>query len=423
MQVRVGLFGPNLHKEGLHTWRVKAAGGLSALVDNHQARLSTHVKEVAVRSLGDRLEIEAGGRKIAITPGAITLSAPGAIAVSQDGQAPRQYKGTLTFSAQAPSTVVLSTHLEDYVRGVLRSEIPASYHLEAMKAQAILARTYGLHPRVDHSKDQINVCDSFLCCQAFDGITALSARQDQAIAQTAGKLLLYQGKPALALFSACAGGHTESYDNCFSDVATGAFPPPPIPYLTGVSEGTLPAGYPDERALQQLFNTANPATYDGWSKSFRWTVELSAGQLEAHMHHVFERMHQDPAFKDFIQAPESGRFGHIDSFETGKRGCAGTLIDLSVHTNTGTWVIRKELVIRSIFANPEVGIKRLRSARFLLESRRDNLGLLASIKLSGFGSGHGVGLQQVGAEGMARAGKNSQQILAHYYPGATVGTL
>ena len=53
--------------------------------------------------------------------------------------------------------------------GVLQSEIPATYHIEAIKAQAIVARTYALNSRIDHAPDHCNVCDSFLCCQYFSG--------------------------------------------------------------------------------------------------------------------------------------------------------------------------------------------------------------------------------------------------------------
>lgn len=425
MQIRVGLFGPNLHKTTPADFVVLAGQELDYCRDGKTWQ-PAHVKQASINIRPSGITLSCGSKQLSIDKGSLKLKSAGGIIAVAEGHAGkrgpwRKYKGELVFAAAdtAAATFTLITDLESYVRGVLGSEIPASYHIEAMKAQAVLARTYGLHPRLDHSANQVNVCDSFLCCQAFNGITAITARQAQAIQATRGQLLLFGDKPALALFSACAGGHTEDYQNCFSDPISGAFPPAPISYLKGVAEGPLPPGYPDDSALRKLFSSPRPKTADAWSPSFSWSLVLSAAHLEGHMHHVIATMAQDPLFKDFITAPDSGQFGHIDSFEAGKRGCAGTIIEFFIHTSTGTWTLRKELVIRSAFANGDLGLKRLRSARFFIDSKRDRLGLLESVRLSGFGSGHGVGLQQVGAQGWALSGRNYHEILAHYYPGTT----
>lgn len=334
-----------------------------------------------------------------------------------------QYRGVLQITAtRSALRLVLLTDLEDYVQGVLQSEVPSYYKPEAMKAQAVLARTYGIRPRLPHGQDGFDVCDSYLHCQAFYGVRSLTAAQKQAISATKGELLLHDGKPALALFSACAGGHTENYENCFSDPVTNAFPPPAIPYLKGVPEGRLPSGYPDEKALRLLHDLREPATVDAWSmQHFRWRVTIAADALEAHMHHVVDTLRQDPQFGPFIKPPPSGKFGHIKGFKVLRRGVAGTAIDLQVDTSEGPWLISKELTIRSAFENPDVKLKRLRSARLFFDHKQDKLGLLSSVTISGFGSGHGVGLQQVGAQGLALQGKTYKQIIAHYYPGTTVG--
>ncbi len=127
--------------------------------------------------------------------------------------------------------------LEQYLKGVLESEIPASYHLERLKAQAVAARTYALNPRISHERDNADVCDSYLCCQYFAGHKAVgSAKHTQAIESTAGEILKYGDKAILALFSSNAGGYTSNYEDCFSDPKTNLFPPAPIPYLRAVAE-------------------------------------------------------------------------------------------------------------------------------------------------------------------------------------------
>lgn len=355
--------------------------------------------------------------------GDVVLHPKGPFVLHGPRKARAEYKGSLHIKPHGKAIrLILECNLEDYVRGVLQSEVPSYFKLEAMKAQAVLARTYGLRPRLPH-EDGVYVCDSYLHCQAFYGVKSLTSMQAEAINSTRGQILTYQDKPALALFSACAGGHTESYENAFSDPITNAFPPPPISYLRGVQEGgNLPAGFPDEKALRALYAEPHPNTADAWSSGhFRWRVVLSADALEANMHHILDVMRGDPQFGPFIKPSSSGRFGHIKGFEVTRRGVAGTAMDLLIHTSEGDWKISKELTIRSAFENPDVKLKRLRSARLFFDYENDSLGLLSTVTISGFGSGHGVGLQQVGAQGWAQRGKNYREILAHYYNGCAIG--
>lgn len=332
------------------------------------------------------------------------------------------YRGELHIKPHGDSVrLLLHTDLDDYVSGVLQSEVPAFYKLEAMKAQTVVARTYGLHPRLTH-EDGANVCDSYLHCQAFYGVTPLNAMQQNAITSTAGEIVQYRGGPALAMFSACAGGHTENYEDAFSDPVTNAFPPPAIPYLNGVAEGgKLPSGFPDEAAMRKLYAEEHPDFADSWSAAhWKWRVVFTADQLESHMHHVVDELQKDAQFAPFIKPPSSGKFGHIKGLEVTRRGGAGTAMNLHVQTSEGTWTISKELTIRSAFANPEVKLKRLRSARCFFDFEHDKLGLIAKLTVSGFGSGHGVGMQQVGAQGWAQRGWDYKQICDHYFPGCII---
>jgi SpoIID/LytB domain protein len=347
--------------------------------------------------------------------------------LKRNGKIP-QYHGKLILIPDGDQfRVVLYTDIETYIEGVLQSEIPSSYELEAVKAQAVTARTYALRPRIDHASDHCNVCDSFLCCQYFAGKEAISARHKEAITATRGQIITYQQRPILALFSSNAGGHTENYENCFSDPKTGAFPPPPLPYLKGVPEGPLPSGYTadgvTEAAMRQLFNMAAPETDDAWATQFKWILHLSADLLESHMHHVVATMLEEKATAPFITPPPSKTFGHIHSFTVESRGVAGTAIEVAIDTSTGVWKIKKELVIRSIFKLTELKIARLKSARIFFDHHYDKLGLLAAVTIHGLGFGHGVGLQQTGAQGLANKGMTYKKIIAHYFTDTQISTV
>jgi stage II sporulation protein D len=428
MQIRVGLKGGDMVSPGHKQATVSTSGSTAVdLIQGSSVKMVHGGASLFLSPAGDQVVVNgiAGGAKRAALVkirhargGQLHL-----VATTGAGKkGPAAYTGQLEVSASGGLLrLVLSCDLEEYVKGVLQSEIPASYKLAAMQAQAVLARTYGLNPRLSHDQDGFNVCDSFLCCQAFVGVDAkLTSNQLKAIQLTAGQVLTYEGKPALALFSANAGGHTESYENCFSDPITNKFPDNPIPYLAGVPEGQLPQGFPSQEALRAMHRAARVNTYDSWSPSFKWAAIFPADALEAHMHHVIDQLAKESQFAPFILPPKGAIFGHIDKFEISRRGVAGTAMELRIHTSKGVWVVRKELAIRSVFANPELKVKRLRSARMFFDFVRDKNGLLAKVTIGGLGTGHGVGLQQNGAQGLALSGKNYKEILRHYYGTAEV---
>lgn len=147
---------------------------------------------------------------------------------------------------------------------------------------------------------------------------------------------------------------------------------------------------------------------------------MPASALEAHMHHEIGEMSKDPTMAPFIVAPGSKQFGHIKSFKVTKRGKSGTAIELEVETTAGDWTIRKELVIRSIFKNTELKLTRLKSAKLFFDFQHDAAGLLSQITIHGLGWGHGVGMQQTGAQGWAKQGKTYTQILSHYFHNSLV---
>lgn len=333
--------------------------------------------------------------------------------------APAVYKGSLVIFSRLQKDslrIALVLDLDEYLKGVLQSEIPASYHVEAIKSQAVAARTYGLNPRVNHANDFIHVCDSYSCCQYFLGLDESSSpRHDQAIHETAGLVLTYNGEPALTLFSSNAGGHTEYFENCFSDPVTKQFPPKPLPYLRGVPETTEKVPIFDESLLRRLHAGAPPHTVDAWSPHFKWQVDLSAEEIECDIHATVQKLLADPERAPFVVAPPSGEFGLVDSFDVVSRGPSGCAIDLVVKTSDGNWLFKKELVIRDLFGVATKKLARLKSARLFFDHSRDSSKRLTGVTINGLGWGHGVGLQQTGAQGWARSGRDYRWILDHYF--------
>ena len=144
-------------------------------------------------------------------------------------------------------TAINELDIDSYVRGVVAGEMPSSWPLEALKVQAVAARTYALATRkTDGAFDQYPDTRS----QVYRGVTGESIRSDSAVRDTAGRIVTYAGQPAVTYYFSTSGGHTENVE--FSFVGSLA-----KPWLVGV-----------------------PDPYDSQSPYHRWTLRLSAGALD-----------------------------------------------------------------------------------------------------------------------------------------------
>ena len=174
---------------------------------------------VRVRSTGPALQAEAlqGGTWVAVAPpsaGPVQLEGPAALRLQRPDGA-RDYRGTLRVTrsgdAAKPVYVVNTVGSDDYVRGVVAAEMPSGWHLEALKAQAVAARSYGLQPcpqpRTYPATGLYDVVDT-TACQVYGGVTAQTPRTDEAVRQTADQVLRYGGAVLRAEFSASNGGRT-----------------------------------------------------------------------------------------------------------------------------------------------------------------------------------------------------------------------
>lgn len=261
--------------------------------------------------------------------------------------------------------------MERYLLGVLRAEMPASFELEALKAQAIAARTYTLykmnsgeianHPDAD-------ACDDINCCKAY--MTAEDAAAQwgsmavyyeekllRAVRETDGQIVLYEGEPILAVFCSSVGGSTQN---------AGAVWQQDLPYLTSVSS-------PETEALV-------PNYYS--------TVRFSAKEFRALVHAACPTA-------DLSGSPE----GWIRDIS---RSDAGFVTTLSVG---GVKMRGNEL--RTALS--------LRAPSFTVEVDGDTL----TFHVTGYG--HGVGMSQYGANAMAQEGKSCAEILTHYFAGTVIG--
>ena len=261
--------------------------------------------------------------------------------------------------------------LDVYLQGVVRGEMPASFELEALKAQAAAERTYIYYQLAAGRKEahpNADVCTDPSCCNAwlseeaarekwggdFDG---WESRIEEAVAATDGQVALYDGQPILAVFHSSSAGKTAGAGDVWSG---------DMPYLRSVDS---PEG---EETVPNYYSAA----------------EFTAAEAKA----LLAQAHPELTFSG---GPDKW-FGAVEKDESGRVGtvevCGAPL---------------RGVEVRRIFS--------LRSACFTIDAAADRV----AFRVTGYG--HGVGMSQYGANELARQGRTWQEILLWYYADITIG--
>ena len=331
---------------------------------------------------------------------------------------PAIYRGTFELTKTPKEdkfSIINVLDLESYLRGVVPNEMPVAFGLEALKAQTITARNYVLKPR-ERNYHNFDVCDS-VACQVYFGAGTEQTLSDRAIVETENIVAMYNGELILALYSSTAGGHTESYENAFSDPNAKTFPAVQIPYLKGVPDNDK-IGKLEKEGDVIAFYKDTPATFDNKSPYFRWSREWSGQELE----NVLKKTLKANSSTGFVRPAlqNENDFGKLKNIKVIRRGVSGKAMAVQIETDKNTFVVQKELVIRRVFKKSE---KALPSANIIFEISSDAQGYPEKIVVTGGGFGHGVGMSQWGAGMMASMGYSYDEILKHYYTGIQTATV
>ena len=301
----------------------------------------------------------------------------------------QKFAGSLKFIAEGDKvTAINRIGLEDYLVSVISSEMRASASLEFLKAHAVISRSWAMARMQDrHNPEQAesavphqhyDVCADDHC-QRYQGLTlAAGDTVRQAIDQTWGQVLKYEGRICDARFSKCCGGRTELFSTCWEDRD--------YPYLQSVEDPYCDCK--DAAILSQVLND-----YD----------------LETSDFHEWEQRYTRDELSALVKERTGIDFGTVLDLEPAERGVSGRIKFLRIRGTLRTEVIGKELAIRRALSPSH-----LKSSNF--EAVWDGDTLI----LHGKGWGHGVGLCQIGAAVMSTKGFNYRQILEYYYKGATV---
>lgn len=305
----------------------------------------------------------------------------------------KRYRGALTFVATDSGILVVNTlPLEDYLRGVVPREIGdrGANERAAVEAQAVAARSYTVHRlvtaragtgRSPHFDFVASVSD-----QVYAGRDAELPLSDAAIASTAGRVLLYQGRVVTAPFHSACGGETASAQEVWRSNGE--------PHLVRVSD-RIPG---------------SDRYYCDIAPRFAWSRILSGTELDD----VVRRY-----MAAYATVGKNGP-GSVRGISVDSRTASGRVATLSVRTTNGTYLLRGNDA-RSVLRSP--GGESLNSPYFSVSADAGAGGRIARLVIRGNGYGHGVGMCQWGAIGRARAGQDARTILRTYYPGTTLGPI
>lgn len=261
-------------------------------------------------------------------------------------------------------------NLDEYLYGVVSAEMPASFQIEAIKAQAVVARTYTIYQIQNNGNkhEGAHICDSSQCCQAWITKEDRLAKWDEAeresnwqkitkaVDETAGKIITYEGNPINAFFHSNSGGVTESSVNIWGGVE--------YPYLKSVE-------------------TSGEEGYSQYSSEVIFTEEELLNKIKVN----YPDVQIDFNAEDCIQIIEYTDSGRVRTIKFGNIQIAGT-------------------EARTILG--------LRSTNFIVNKQE------GKIIFSVTGYGHGVGMSQTGADSLAKSGKGYEEIIKHFYTGVQI---
>jgi stage II sporulation protein D len=304
--------------------------------------------------------------------------------------------------------------VEDYLYGVVPRELgPVAFpEVEAQKAQAIAARTYaiaGLGKRGSDGYDLRATTDD----QVYGGYSAEHPVSTAAVDATRGVVATYNGALISALYSSTSGGHTADNEEAFNSA--------PVAYLRGVPDAERGNAFEHVPSLAVFRANANPmslrAAKEGdfesdWARLHRWTYDWTMSEIS-----------------DVISSYAGLPVGRVLAINVLERGPSGRVQRIEYVTEAGTFTSMKDQIRASLKYIGATGPANLPSTLFFIEpilekgSQNPNSdAALAGFRVYGGGFGHGVGLSQTGAVGMAQKGHSYDEILHHYYQGIELET-
>lgn len=295
----------------------------------------------------------------------------------------RGYCGVLEVNLNQKDNLIFVLNLvymEDYLKGVVPAEMgnQGLFELEALKAQAIASRTYALFKTERNSEKEYHL-ESTIIDQLYGGMEMEDPVVNIAVERTKGEVITKDGALIKAYYHACCGGSTENVEDVWSKF--------------------------EESYLKKV----DDKDFCSWYKRYEWERVWKIKDLERVL--LF-------SLKDFFD-PLENRIGKLIDLQIIERTSSKRVEKLCIRTEFETYYVSKDN-IRWVLRDASDSTQILPSTFFELELKKNKKGKIGTVIAKGKGNGHGVGMCQTGAIGMARRGFSYIEILKHYYTGVEI---
>jgi stage II sporulation protein D len=285
----------------------------------------------------------------------------------------KPYRGSLDISLNQNGriTVVNQLGIEEYLLGVVPAELSPTHYPdpEALAAQSVAARTYALKNMGRYRTEGYDLTAD-IRTQVYGGVAQEKEGATQAVGATYGLAIYYQNNLIDAMYTSTCGGRTEDFSNVYEG--------PPVPYLRSVL------------CSAEANASADGAASDRISPGAGWKVTISRLEIARKIR------------------PLAANIGTLHDLKPSRLGNSGRVVRLELIGSRG------RVIVNGYKFRNALG---LRDTLFAIARTKNPNGSIESFTFNGRGWGHGVGLCQVGAVGMARAGRKFEEILKTYYQG------
>lgn len=354
----------------------------------------------------------------------------------EEAKPDRDYPGELLYYEEEQGWVIVNElPLEEYLCRVVPSEMPSSYAEEALKAQAVCARTYAVWQMREYAYPEYEAhVDDSVSYQVYNHVAAQEST-DRAVEATAGQILLYEEEPAKAYYFSTSGGSTT--DESIWEKGD----PEQTPYIAGrrVGGDGSAEDLAGEEAFSEFIRNKHGGDLEISEPWYRWSCYVPLSQIRENV----ERWTRSRAAhtKDGILLkqgddyiwPDVDTLGEIESAQITKRNTGGTVQEMMIKGEEGTLKIQYEYNIRLMLGIPggkigkndgtvSEGGNLLPSGYFVMDPVEED-GVLTGYQIFGGGLGHGAGMSQNGARVLAEQGSSYEEILQYFYRGVSLARL
>lgn len=385
------------------------------------------------------------GTEFAVTPdsaefegGRITVEADSEICVTslERSYGTPSYKGSMELSLEDGKILMVNeVRLEDYLCRVVPSEMPAGHGLEALKAQAVCARSYAYNQiRANACRSQGAHVDDTTKYQVYNN-SDTKELCTQAVMETAGRVLSYGGDVITAYYSSTTCGSS-------TDTTIWGSSPQEYPYLVGrmLSLSEEQPDLTDEETFRAFIKNPDYETFDTEFAWYRWNCYADLTTLSTAINTSLSKLGENGSQYvlvqdengEFRQAPIHG-IGAVTGMTVTGRGAGGIVSEMRIEGTEDTILLLRQGNVRSYLGSRDYAITKkdgstvdgmgsLPSAFICLEEVREGENL-TGYQIYGGGYGHGVGMSQNGAKTMAAQGMSCEEILQFFYPGTELKSI